>query len=306
MRFPTVTLEGKNLPRIILSIRPPSSSQGLRKIFTLMRKAYEMGAWCFDLPTIKHHQSFKELRVLTEDEDLIGLPHIEAKEGASLSGIPLHRVEAKVSGTIVKNLFPPDLVKKLKEMGVWNSPYFFPGSGSFEVFTQKEIDRISFDSSRFDKALSSFQPHPYPFLMVGERYGDWLLGLGCMDLLKQMISSIRGKKIIPILSGQWATFFLPKVKSLEAAAYAIPINKKRSFFELAQACDLIKKFDKPVISLDPLADKELMERPDEAFSFLFEELKIYLAIVGVSSEEELERILKTIDKIPSLRPHRKT
>ena len=306
MRFPTVNLEGKNLPRIILSIKPPPSSQGLREISTLMRKAYEMDAWCFDLPTIKHHQSFKELRVLTEDEDLIGLPHIEAKEGASLSGIPLHRVEAKVSGTIVKNLFPPDLVKKLKEMGVWNSPYFFPGPGSFEVFTQKEIDRISFDSSRFDKALSPFQPNTHPFLMVGERYGDWLLGLGCMDLLKQMISSIRGKNFIPILSGQWATFFLPKAKSLEAAAYAIPINKKRSFFEHAQACDLIKKFDKPVISLDPLADKELMERPDEAFSFLFEELKIYLAIVGVSSEEELERILKTIDKIPSLRPHRKT
>jgi hypothetical protein len=306
MRFPTVTLEGKNLPRIILSIKPPSSSQDLGEMFTLMRRAYEMGAWCFDLPTIKHLQSFRELRVLTEDEDLIGLPHIEAKEGASLSGIPLHRVEAKVSGTIVKNLFPPDLVKKLKEMGVWNSPYFFPGSGSFEVFTQKEIDRISFDSSRFDKALSPFQPNTYPFLMVGERYGDWLLGLGCIDLLKQMISSIRGKQIIPILSGQWATFFLPKAKSLEAAAFAIPINEKWSFFEHAQACDLIKKFDKPVISLDPLSDKDLLERPDEAFSFLFEELKIHLAIVAVSSKEELERILKTIDKIPSLRPHRKT
>lgn len=305
MRIPTTILEGKKIPRIIFSIRPAFSS-GHQGIASLMRIAYEMGVWCFDLPTVRHHQSFKELRVLTGDEDLIGLPHIEAKEGASLSGIPLHRVEAKVSGTIMKNLFPPDLVRKLKEMGVWNSPYFFPDSGSFEVFTQKEIDRISFDSSRFDKALSLFQPNTYPFLMVGERYGDWLLGLGRMDLLKQMISSIRGKNIIPILSGQWATFFLPKVKSLEAAAYAIPINKKRSFFEHAQACDLIKKFDKPVISLDPLADKELLERPDEAFSFLFEELKIYLAIVEVSSEEELERILKSIDKIPSLRPHRKT
>ena len=274
MRFPTVTLEGKYLPRVILSINPPPSSQGLREISTLMRKAYEMNARCFDLPTIKHHQSFKELRVLTEDEDLIGIPHLEAAEGTSLSGIPLHRVESKVIGTIMKSLFPPELVKTLKETGVWNSSYFFPDSGSFEVFTQKEIDRISFDRSRFDKALSSFQINTFPLLMIGGKYADWLLGLGRMDLLKQMISSIREKQIIPILSGQWATFFLPKVKSLEAAAYAIPINKKRSFFEHAQACDLIKKFDKPVISLDPLADKELLERPDEAFSFLFEELKI--------------------------------
>ena len=95
MRFPTVILEGKHLPRLILLHKPPPSSQGLREISALMRKAYEMDAWCFDLPTTKHHQSFKELRALTEDEDLIGLPHIEAKEGASLSGIPLHRVEKK-------------------------------------------------------------------------------------------------------------------------------------------------------------------------------------------------------------------
>ena len=270
-----------------------------------MSKACEMEAWCFDLPTIKHYQSFKELKALTENEDLVGLPHIEAKEGASLSGIPLHRFETKVSGTIMKNLFPPELVRNLREMGVWKSPYFFPAPGSFEVFTQKEIDRISFDSSRFDKALSPFQPDTSPFLLIGEKYGDWLLGLGRMDLLKEMVSRVREKGFVPILSGQWATFFLPKAKPLDAAAYAIPVNKKRSFFDLGHACELIKKFDKPVISLDPLGDKELSKKPDEALSFLFEELKIHLAIVEVATEEELERILKSSEKIPSLRSHRK-
>ena len=46
MRIPTVTLEGKNMPRIILSIKPPSSS-GLQEILSLMRKAYEMEALVF-------------------------------------------------------------------------------------------------------------------------------------------------------------------------------------------------------------------------------------------------------------------
>jgi len=304
MRFPTVLLEGKKLPRIILSIKHPSPS-GLQEISSLMSQACKMEAWCFDLPTIKHHQSLKDLRALTEEEDLIGLPHIEAEEGASLSGIPLHRFEAKASGTIMKNLFPPDLVRNLRQTGVWKSPYFFPASNTFEVFTQKEIDRISVDSSRFDKALSLFQPNISPFLLIGGKYGDWLLGLGRMDLLRAMLSRVREKGFIPILSGQWATFFLPKAKPLEAAAYAVPINKKRSFFDLGHACELIKKFDKPVISLDPLGDKELWERPDEAFSFLFEELKIHLAIVEVATEEELAKVLKSSEKIPSLRPHRK-
>ena len=84
------------------------------------------------------------------------------------------------------------------------------------------------------------------------------------------------------------------------------INKEYGFFEHTQACDLVKRFDRPVISLDPLANKALLQNSEEAFSFLFEELKVHLAIVEVSSEADLDSILKGIDKIPSLRPHRKT
>ena len=304
IRLPTVFLEGNKLPRVILSIRPPSS-RGLQEISSLMRRAYEGGAWCFDLPTSRHHQSFKELNELTEDTSLIGLAHVGAEEGVSLSGIPLRRVESKVSATVMKHLFAPDLVRTLKEMGVWKSPSFFPSSDSLEVLTQKDIDRMSFDSSRFDRALSPFEPKTSPFLIMGGRYGDWLLGLGRADLLKKMVSTIREKGFIPILSGQWATFFLPKAKPLNAAAYAIPINKKRSFFDLGQASELIKRFDKPVISLNPFGDKELLTAPEEALSFLLDELKVYLAIAEVSSEEEGERILKAAENIPSLRPHRK-
>jgi predicted aldo/keto reductase-like oxidoreductase len=89
-------------------------------------------------------------------------------------------------------------------------------------------------------------------------------------------------------------------------AYAIPINKKWSFFDLAQACDLIKKFDKPVISLNPLADGKLLKESEEAFTFLFNELKIYLAIVEITSEDEVKTVLEAMEKIPSFIPLRKT
>jgi hypothetical protein len=305
MRLPTVTLEGRKLPRLVFSVKPPDSSRGLQEISGLMRKTYESGAWCFDLPSARHVQSFRELAALTQDEDLLGIPHIDAAEAVSLSGIPLRRAESKVIGTVMKNLFPPDLVKELRERGFWSSSYFFPHSGSLEVFTQKEIARITFNPSSFDRALSPFQASAFPFLRVGGKYADWLLGLGCFDLLRQIIGRVREKGFMPILSGQWATFFLPKVKSLESAAFAVPINKLWGFFEHGQACDLIKRFDRPVISLDPLAGKTLLERSAEAFPFLFEELKIHLAIAEVSSETDLDLTLNGIEKIPSLRPHRR-
>ena len=294
MRFPTVILEGKKLPRMIFSIRPPTS-HGDREINSLMQKTYEMGAWCFDLPSANHLKSFRELKHLITDEALIGLCHIEVETGASLLGKSLHRFESKVVSTIRKDLLPSNLTRSI-----------LPPSSSSEVFTQKEIDRITFDPLRFEEALSLFDPEESPFLLIGERYGDWLLALGRIDLLREMVSKVRGKGFIPIFSGQWATFALPKAKPLDVAAYAVPINKKWSLFDLKRASDLIKKFDKPVISLNPLADGTLLKESEGAFSFLFDELKIIAAIPQIASGGEAKNIVEVLMKFPSLIPPRKT
>ena len=292
MRIPTAILEGKKLPRVIFSIKTSGHHQ---EILALMKKTHEMGAWCFDLPSPKHLESLKALKRLTDDETLISFGSLEAEEGVSFLGRPLHQFESKVISTIKKNIVPSHLIHHL-----------FPKPTPSEVFTQKEIDRISLDTPRFEKALSRFDPQESPFLLIRGKYSDWLLALGRIDLLKEMVRRVRRKGFIPIFSGQWATFILPKAKSLDVAAYAVPINKRWSYFDLAHACDLIKKFDKPVISLNPLADGDLFKELEEAFSFLFEGLKIHSAIAEVASEEEVRRIFESLKKLPSLIPRRKT
>jgi len=286
--MPTVLLEGKKLSRIVFSIPSTSPSD-------LMKKIYGMGIAQFDLPSSKHLKLFRELKGLTDDKNLMGLCHLEAEEGTSLFGKPLHQFETKVVSTIKKNLNLPHSIRDLPA-----APF-----GS-EVLTQKEIDRIDFDPQRFEKALSLFHPRESPFLLVGGRYGDWLLALGRIDLLKKMVARVREKGFAPVYWGQWATFCLPKAKLLDVVAYAVPINKKWSFFDLDQACVLIKKFDRPVISLNPLADGTLLKNSEEAFSFLFKELKIILAIAEIHSEQEVEILLSAAEKIPSITPPRKT
>jgi hypothetical protein len=293
MRIPTVFLEKKKLPRVMFSIQV-SSSSGAQEISSLMRKIYEMGIWCFDLPYAKHLEAFKELKILTEDRDLTGLVHLEAEEGASLLGKPLHRFESIVLSTIRRNLSLPDSIRSL------------PPSFASEVFTQKEIDRITFDPLRFDRGLALFDPEETPFLLVGETYGDWLLALGRIDLLRVMVSRVREKGFLPIFSGQWTTFVLPKAKSLDVAAYAVPINPKWGPSDLQQAADLIKKFDKPVIVLNPLADAKLLKEPEGVFSYLLGELKVCALIVKIASEGDAGRILEALKKFPSLIPPRKT
>ena len=286
MRIPTVIVENKKISRIILSIRTGAPSPR-SEMSSLLEKAYGMGFSHFDLPTMKHLEAFRELMSLTEDENLTGFCHLDVKEGVSFLGRPLHSFESKIIATLKKNL-PPEIIRHL-----------IPSSSSPEVFTQKEIDRFSFDPHRLDKALSSLRPGESPFLITGERYGDWLLALGRIDLLQKMVTTARERGFIPLFSGQWATFSLPNAKPLEVAAYAVPINKKRGLFDLAHACELIKRFDKPVISLNPLANGELLNEPETAFTFLFDELKIYAAITEVASEEEVKKILDGLARSPS-------
>ncbi len=280
---------------MIFSIQPSSTSLDYREIFALMKKVYEIGLWCFDLPSMKHLESFKELRQLTNDDTLMGFCHLDGERGVSFYGKPLHQFESMVLSTIKKNLFLPDSIRNL-----------YPTPSSSEVFTQKEIDRMAFDPLRFEKSLSPFSPKESPFLLMGEKYGDWLLALGRIDLFKEMVRRVREKGFIPIFSGQWATFVLPKARPLDVAAYAVPINKKWSLFDLPHACDLIKKFEKPVISLNPLDDGNLLAKSEEAFSFLFDDLKIHSAIVEVATEKESRTIFEALQKFSSLIPRRKT
>jgi hypothetical protein len=294
IRIPKVVLEGIKIPRIIFSISP-SANLKTQEIFFLMKKIYEMGIWCFDIPSTNHLESFKRLRELIGDESLIGIFHIESATGISFTGKPLYQFESKIISTIIKNIIPQNLVKKI-----------YPNHHIQDIFTQKEIDRIIFDDTVFEQFLLNINKKEFPLILIGEKYNDWLVGLGRVDLLSKMISVARKKGFIPILSAKWPTFVLPKVKSLDVSAYAIPINKKEGLFDHSQACNIIKKFEKPVISLNPLANGKLLKSPQKAFSFLFNELKIYGAITEISSEEEALTIFGVFKKIPSLIPFQKT
>ncbi len=291
MHLPIAFIEKRRIQRVVFSV----ASSSHQTIHSFMQKVYEMGGWCFHLPSASHMASFKSLREETGDEFLIGFGQIEASSGVSLTGKPLHQFESKIIATLIQNIIPPEAVRSL-----------FPSRTGGELLTQKEIDRMTFDPSRFDQALSSFHPLEVPFLLIGGKYGDWLIGLGRSDLLEKMVLEIRARGLVPIFSCQWTTFSLPKAKHLDVAGFAVPISKKRGFFDLEQACKLIKKFDQPVISLDPFAGGGLKKRSNEALAFLFDELKVHSVIAEVSSDEDLERLLRGIKHVPSLIPFRKT
>lgn len=294
MRVPFIILEGKKIPRLLFSI-PLKNPKEPQKLLFLMKRLYEEGFFCLDLPTLHHLKRLKELRELTEDENLIGFGHIGIEEGISFLGKPIDQFESKIISTLIKNFIPPQWIKKV-----------FPHSRFGEVLTQREIDRMTFDPSRFDEALSFFHPMETPFLLLDGKYNDWLLTLGRIDLFQESVSKIREKGFIPILSSRWPTSILPKAKPLEVAAFAIPIHPKKSLFDFNQTCEMVKKFDKPIISVTSFAGNKDLKKSKVTFSFLFNDLKVYLTIVEVSSEIEIKRLLKGIGGVPSFIPFQRT
>lgn len=294
MRIPTAFLDRKKIQRIIFSLRIGNNSDN-ESLLLFMKNIYEIGGLCFYLPTKIHFQLFKELKQIIDDEYLIGISHLGVEEGVSLLGKPVHQYEPKLISTIAKILPPHKSVRN-----------FLSIQYSSEVLTQKEIDRITFDPDRFEKALSNFNPNDTKFILLNGKYGEWLLTLGRIDLIIKIVERVKEKGFSPILSGQWTTYFLPKAKQIDVAAYAVPINKKKSLFNFKKACELIKRFEKPVIALNPLADGKLLKRPKDAFLFLFDELKVIATIAEVSTIEELKRILENIKDIHSIIPPRKT
>ncbi len=286
MRVPFILLEGRKIPRLLFSI-PLKNPREHQKLLFLMKRLYEEGFFCLDLPTPHHLQRLKELRELTEDENLIGCGHIGIEDWISFLGKPIDQFELKIISTLIKNFIPRDWIKKA-----------FPKAVFGEVLTQKEINRMTFDSSRFNEALSFFHPGETPFLLLRGKYNDWLLTLGRIDLFQESVSMIRERGFIPLLSLKWPTFLLPKAKPLEVAAYVIPIHPKKSLFDFYQTCDMVKKFDKPIIGFTPFMGSRGLKRSKVTFSFLFNDLKIHLTVVEVSSEIEIKRVLKGVSEIP--------
>jgi len=292
MSIPVVLLENRKIPRVILSI--PIEGASLREEGSnLLREAYVLGFTHFDLPTSQHLEAFRAWRALSEDENLTGWFRLDAKMGVSFLGRPLHSFESKLIATLGKSL-SAELSRRL-----------LPTVSTAEVFTQKEIDRFAFDRSRFEGALSALRPEETPFLIIGERYGDWLLALGRIDLLQEMTHVARERNFVPIFSGQWPAFSLPKAKPLDVAAYAVPIRQKEVASQGSHTAELIKRFDKPLIALNPLRSRRIWNNPTLAFRFLFEELKIYAAFPEPASSEEVRKILEGLASIPSFIPPRR-
>lgn len=294
MRIPTAFLEEKKIQRIIFSIKIDNKKNDEDSL-RLMKNVYDLGALCFYLPTTKQLKLFRMLKEITEDEFLTGIGHLNLEDSLTLLGKPLRYFEPKLISTIIKILPPHDSVRNT-----------LPTFSTYEILTQKEIDKIWLETDELEKGLSNFNINDTKLIILNGKYGEWLLTLGRSDLLIEAVRKIREKGFIPIFSGQWTTYFLPKAKSINAAAYAVPINKKNSLFSFEKACELIKKFEKPVIALNPLADGKLLKNPKDAFLFLFNELKIIASIAEVSTIGELKKILESTRGVYSIIPPRKT
>jgi hypothetical protein len=203
--------------------------------------------------------------------------------------------------TSMCSMLPPDYLQNLKHSKASESSFaksFFLPRNSTQPLTQSQIDSIEMKIEFFKKRLEFYRNLDVKLVQFGGGTADWLVALGRTDLLKDLTRIIRESRFIPLLVCHWITLVLPIAeKELDVAGYIVPINKLWSLLSLSNALEVLKKTNKPIIAMKPLAQGALAHDPENAFTFLFKKARVAAVLVGVSSIAEAKQTFLALRKI---------
>jgi hypothetical protein len=220
----------------------------------------------------------------------------------TIDSTPLANYADEIKTSICSTL-PSGYVRNLKrsrasEFGFARS--FFLPEKPVQPLTVSQIDRIRMKPEFFKKRLQLYRTLGVKLVQFGGGTADWLVALGRIDLLRNLNRLIRKSGFIPLLVCHALSLVLPLAeRELEVAGYIVPINKLWSLLSLSEALDVIRKIEKPIIAMKPLARGVLAYDIEGAFAFLFKKAGVTAVLVSISSVAEAKQtfsILSRIDK----------
>jgi hypothetical protein len=270
------------------------------KTYEVMKTSVEYGVRSVDLsPPLLN--VFNRLRK-ESSEKIEGLGALQEWicTNFTIDSIPLADYAEEIKASMC-SMLPAGYLRNLKlskasEPGFPKS--FFLPKNSAQPLTASQIDSIRMNSEFFQKRLEFYRNVNVKLVQFGGGTADWLAALGRTDLLEELTHLIRKNGFIPLLICHWTSLVLPLAeKELDVAGYIVPINRLWSLLSLSDALDVIKKINKPIIAMKPLASGALAHDLEDAFTFLFKKVGVTAVQVGVSSVAEAKQTFLTICEI---------
>lgn len=272
----------------------------ISKVLEVMKTGVSLGVKGLDLspPLV---EAFRRLQHET-GEEIVGLGALQewTCRNFTIDGVPLENYSEEIKTTIRSKL-PKGYLEHLVQSdmpGVGFIRSFFAAKRAAQPLTQPQIDSIKMKPKFFKKRLELYRQLNVKLVQFGGGTADWLAAVGRVDLLRSLSHLISSSGFMPILICHWTSMVLPIAeKELEVAGYIVPLNKLWGLLTLSETVHTIKKIEKPVIAMKTLARGALAHDVQDAFTFIFKEVGVTAAMVGVSSKIEAKQTFSTIGKI---------
>ena len=313
-RFPLVDIAGRQIPRVILGQHPYDGTtytswerdQTFRTRWTSPQSMVEL------LKPIVQRFGLTATREVPTDTALSRWH----QEAVRLTMKELDMEIALVLGTTLPTTSQPDSTPLLLQRSYALAGDVFTNIWCHDPITQyrflerrqlKQEDIVAFARQAIDTVT---QPEPcdfdvdYPKLdAMLQRYTNFTIPLYAsnaafellvlterFDELQRLVDTIRQRIGVFLLGTHYAGTIIPRVEAagIEVDGYLTPINAAGiAMFPTARhVVDAIRNAGKPVIAIKPLGGGRIP--PNEAFHYLFHDLKIPAVMVGVGSMAEAE------------------
>jgi len=162
-----------------------------------------------------------------------------------------------------------------------------------QPYTEKEIDKIEIDHEKFKALLKEFEGLNVALVSISyDSVLDLLSMMESINLTKEIFKEAKNLAeelgFSLIATSHFGGITIPAIDrlSLDFLGYLTPVNKLgAAMYPTSEiVLEAIKNINKPVFAMKPLAGGRV--RPEEAFEYLFHEIKISVAVVGVGSVKE--------------------
>ncbi len=252
---------------------------------SVMRACYDAGGRAFDL---SFEDNVRLLRRLIEEtgDRLLGFGNPTWEQGVILNGRYIQYSRDRILRTLVDRLFPRPVARLVDEKLSKEDILLFYYDRNAPPLTDTEIAEIYLDRDLFRQRMSIFKDC-CQYIFLGGSDADWLVSLGRIDIIAQMVEVVRQEGYIPLLLCQYATLVVPAAEAagLDVEGYAVPLNREWSWFSRDECVDVVKSVRKPVIAFMPLASGSLRQDVYGALEWLFSDVGVESILFGTATPE---------------------
>lgn len=323
-KFPLTEIAGRKIPRIVLGQHPYDGTtytswerdqqylkrwKGPRSMVEMMKPVFQ----CFGLTASREVPSDTELsrwhlealRLTMEELDteiaLVLGSALPTKGRVDVSGY-LYRLSYKLAGEEFQRKWRGDPIVRYgmerSKTTEADMDRFIQKATSLPVTPPPELRKIEVDYERLDALLNRYRGFNVPVYASNAGF-ELLILAQRFDELQRVADHIKGRMGSFLLGTHYAGVTIPMVEEakIRIDGYLTPVNETGIYMFPTQelAVEVIRRVKKPIVAIKPLGGGRV--QPEKAFRYVFQEVGIPMAMVGIGSLEEAEETFGAAMKV---------